>query len=189
MGKHWVELLGGLEVVAGAALSYWVSPPPWLLGPIFGIGAFTILLGIENILRARGPRRNAWLRDGIIYAIRGQWPENESMPALSGSGESEAAANIIGQMRQRAFDGDIQWGQRRPLGTTIFEAIPHNFRQNHKISFLGIALTTNHEEVQTGVSSGRNSNGQFYALQVNRWQVERWWPRRRRRLTLKWERL
>lgn len=79
MWKHWIHVLGGLEIIAGAAMTLWPEIPNALAYLVILIGVITVAVGIRGLWNDRsangatGERVPRWWRRWRVRLERDDW--------------------------------------------------------------------------------------------------------------------
>lgn len=83
MNPHWITLLGGLEIIGGAAMTRWPETPDGLIYFLFVAGVITVIYGARGIWLTRTAaskiRHKNWMR--MWHLQRGdRWPFRRILP-------------------------------------------------------------------------------------------------------------
>jgi|GEM_PF-5627232 len=184
-GGLWAAVgLGGSAVITNLTVT---GLPPVLSGALLfgGVAAVCLSLGALSAMFLAhdkwGPlgRRNTTVSAAIGYAASRNWGTTTYDATISGA----EMAPIVRALEQASHDKELRiWGQRRREGP--FELIEPDFWLSNQIEWFSLLRGDAHTEPLNN-ATGR---AVYEHLMVSRAEIERLWPRARRRLSIRFAR-
>jgi hypothetical protein len=125
---------------------------------------------------------DVWLSDAMWRAFLGFWGNIPNDGVLSfkitESEKQRFAMLIIGEFRQRAFDGELPvWGRRKD--SSILEPVPRNFWASNQIDHIAVATASHPDEVKACAQNPLakpDTSGDWHYFMTSKAVIEQLYP-------------
>jgi hypothetical protein len=208
MGRGWITVIGGAEIVGGGALTVWPDLPNWIGFGLMGFGFLTIAYGFREVLQERAGRfllprvrvaldwgaaappvsqpYNMTAHDAFRHIrVYSQWASGKSDQDGMQPLGSSLLEQIDGKLRDQASEGLIRvWGRPR-IGSALRQArvqIPREYWRDAGFELVRCWIYPN---VSPHTWVHRGASPEYEDVAFNAAEIQRQWPKaswfRRRR--------
>jgi hypothetical protein len=117
---------------------------------------------------------DAWLQEAVFYIVHGRWL-GEHEQALNQPGQLDKAADLLGEIRQLARNGELMiWGKIWENST--WDPIPTDYWAHHDVDAIEL-MRERPEHMRTSSATPEGKEGPFHkSLRVSKAQFEQRWP-------------